>query len=85
MISVTPRTILISFCLAAFVAGNRLTGDEWARLATYSTPCIYSPPDGPDELILLSRSHGLDSLDPKTGRQNWHVPADLLTPDLDRQ
>lgn len=41
----------------------------------YSTPCVHVRPDGMPELLLTSRSHGISSLDPRTGLQNWEAPA----------
>ncbi len=39
----------------------------------YSTPCIYRPEGGAPQLILTSTAHGVTSLDPKTGKQNWEL------------
>jgi len=39
--------------------------------AAYSTPCVYRSQDGPPELIFTSTSHGVTSVDPKTGEVNW--------------
>ena len=41
----------------------------------YGTPCIYTPASGAPELILSSQSHGISSLDPKTGTPNWEAPV----------
>lgn len=41
----------------------------------YSTPCVHTRPDGTDELLLTSKSHGISSLDPLTGRSNWEAPV----------
>ncbi|MBN2475226.1 MAG: PQQ-binding-like beta-propeller repeat protein [Pirellulales bacterium] len=43
--------------------------------AAYSTPCIYRPESGLPELILTSWAHGVNSLDPTTGKVNWEVPV----------
>jgi len=43
--------------------------------AAYSTPCIYQPEGGPPELILTSTSHGVSSVDPRTGKVNWEFPT----------
>jgi len=66
---------------SSIVALDRQTGEiRWqtrrkSTVATYSAPCILRRKDGPDELILLSRSHGIDSLDPRTGLENWEMPV----------
>jgi outer membrane protein assembly factor BamB len=39
----------------------------------YSTPCVYQPPDGPAELIVCSRAHGITSVDPLSGETNWEA------------
>jgi outer membrane protein assembly factor BamB len=36
----------------------------------YGTPCVHVKPDGTPELLLSSQSHGISSLDPKTGVLN---------------
>jgi outer membrane protein assembly factor BamB len=41
----------------------------------YGTPCIHSRPGAAPELILTSQSHGVSSLDPKTGALNWEAPV----------
>jgi outer membrane protein assembly factor BamB len=38
----------------------------------YGTPCIVER-NGKTELLLTSRSHGISSLDPKTGSENWEA------------
>jgi outer membrane protein assembly factor BamB len=66
----------------SFLAGlDRKTGEvRWKRprnssaSAAYSTPLVYQPKDGPPEVIFTSTSHGVTSLDPRTGDLNWEVP-----------
>lgn len=41
----------------------------------YGTPCIHAPPGAAPELLLSSQSHGISSLDPKTGAPNWEAPV----------
>ncbi len=41
----------------------------------YGTPCLHAPPGAPAELLLSSQSHGISSLDPKTGKENWESPV----------
>ncbi len=61
------------------VALDRRTGKiRWkaerrTETAAFSTPCIYQPKGGDPQLILTSWAHGIDSLDPRTGKQNWEM------------
>ena len=41
----------------------------------YGTPCVNLRADGTPELLLTSKSHGISSLDPRTGKMNWEAPA----------
>lgn len=41
----------------------------------YGTPCLHQRPDGTPELLLSSKSHGISSLDPRTGEPNWEAPV----------
>jgi outer membrane protein assembly factor BamB len=41
--------------------------------ATYSTPCVYRPRGGPDQLIFTNYEHGFTALDPTTGRTLWEL------------
>jgi outer membrane protein assembly factor BamB len=41
--------------------------------AAYTTPCVFEPKGKPAELIFTSYEHGVTSLDPKTGKQNWEL------------
>jgi outer membrane protein assembly factor BamB len=41
----------------------------------YGTPCLHARAGGPPELLLSSQSHGISSLDPKTGAPNWEAPV----------
>jgi outer membrane protein assembly factor BamB len=43
--------------------------------ACYSTPLIYTPAGGEDELIVNSWAHGITSYNPKTGELNWEAPV----------
>jgi outer membrane protein assembly factor BamB len=67
------------------LAFDRSTGAEvWrtpmeSTLVCYSVPCLYKSPDGgPDQLLCLSTSDGIYSLNPKTGGRNWQVDAFTL-------
>lgn len=61
------------------VALNRMTGktrwqtDRRSTRAAYATPILYQPTGGQPQLILSSMSHGITSLDPTTGKQNWEL------------
>jgi outer membrane protein assembly factor BamB len=41
----------------------------------YGTPCLHTRPDGTPELLFTSQSHGISSLDPRTGALNWEAPV----------
>ena len=41
----------------------------------YATPIVHVRADGSPELLLTSQSHGISSLDPKTGEMNWEAPV----------
>jgi outer membrane protein assembly factor BamB len=41
--------------------------------ASYSTPCLYHPPQGPAQLIVTSYEQGVTSVDPATGKVNWQL------------
>lgn len=41
----------------------------------YGTPCLNTTADGRLELLLTSQSHGISSIDPKTGALNWEAPV----------
>lgn len=61
------------------IALDRATGrTRWnaprrTEKAAYSTPCIYRPNHGAAQLIFTSWAHGVDSLDPHTGKTNWEL------------
>lgn len=48
---------------------DRKSGNKTAS----STPCLYTPKDGPPQLILGCKACGITSIDPQTGRVNWEV------------
>ncbi|MGH7959236.1 MAG: PQQ-binding-like beta-propeller repeat protein, partial [Opitutaceae bacterium] len=41
----------------------------------YGTPCVNPRPGSTPELLFSSQSHGISSLDPKTGALNWEAPV----------
>jgi len=61
------------------VALDRLTGAiRWkvprkTAVVAYSTPCVYQPKSGPDELIFNSEAHGITSINPVDGSVNWEI------------
>ena len=68
---------------ACFVAALDLkTGaDVWrtprgtSRHGGYCTPMIHPLADGTPEMLLTSHTHGISSLNPKTGALNWESPV----------
>ncbi len=63
---------------SALVALDRDTGKvRWKvprrSKATYSTPCVHQPKGRAAQLIFTNWDHGITSIDPKTGRQNWEI------------
>lgn len=65
--------------ISFLIAVDRRTGEtRWQRArkteqVAYSTPCVFSQPGKPDELIFNSGAHGVTSVDPKTGNVNWEL------------
>jgi len=45
-----------------------------AERAAYSTPCLFQPAAGPDQLIVTSSANGFSSFDPADGKLNWELP-----------
>ncbi|MEO6245870.1 MAG: PQQ-binding-like beta-propeller repeat protein, partial [Opitutaceae bacterium] len=43
--------------------------------AAYCTPVTHTRADGSIELLLTSQSHGVSSLNPRTGAPNWEAPV----------
>jgi outer membrane protein assembly factor BamB len=41
--------------------------------ASYATPFLYQPPDGPAELIVCSWAQGISSVDPASGKSHWEA------------
>ena len=41
--------------------------------ASFSTPCLYKPKDGPAQLIVISRANGMVGIDPRSGKTNWEI------------
>ena len=61
------------------IAVDRKTGaTRWnttrmSEVVSYSVPCLYQPVEGNPELICMSTAHGIYSLDPETGNENWSI------------
>ncbi len=47
--------------------------ERQGKNATYSTPCVYQPANGPAELIFTNWQHGITAVDPRTGKVNWEL------------
>jgi outer membrane protein assembly factor BamB len=45
------------------------------RSTAYGTPILHTKPGAGPELLFSSQSHGISSLDPKTGAMNWEAPV----------
>jgi len=56
---------------------TRWTASRRTEKAAYSTPVLYQPDGkgGTPQLILTSWAHGINSLDPATGKLNWELPV----------
>ncbi len=53
----------------------RSTGRNPNIATAYCTPITHARPDGSVELLFTSQSHGISSLDPRTGAPNWESPV----------
>lgn len=68
------------------LAVDRETGEtRWKherknRLAPYSTPCIVRPDGGPPQAVFFCVSHGITSLDARTGKVVWEQGGVFLLP-----
>ena len=65
------RSFLVA--LDAATGKTRWLTERKSTKAAYSTPCVFQREGGPPELIFTSWSHGVTSVDPKTGKVNWEV------------
>jgi len=43
--------------------------------ASYSVPCLYQPANGPTQLLCTDTTSGMFSLDARSGKPLWNVPA----------
>jgi outer membrane protein assembly factor BamB len=53
----------------------RWTQPRKTEKAAYSTPCVFQPEGGPEQLIFASWAHGISALDPKNGELIWELPV----------
>lgn len=64
---------------SSLVALERKTGRvRWKAprrtvVAAYSTPCVFRPASGPEQLIFNSQAHGISSVNPQDGSTNWEI------------
>jgi len=62
-----------------WIALDRETGEtQWTKKRSnkqesYSTPCVYAPEGGEDQLIFTSEAHGMTSVDPRSGATIWEL------------
>jgi outer membrane protein assembly factor BamB len=52
--------------------------DRQSKKAIFSTPCLFEPKGARKQVIVISRAHGITSLDPATGAKNWEL-GDVFT------
>lgn len=62
----------------ALVGLDAQTGKERWKVprkskATYTTPCVFTPPGKPAEVIFTNYEHGVTSVDPQSGKVNWEL------------
>jgi outer membrane protein assembly factor BamB len=66
---------------SSVLALDRKTGqtrwkiDRQSKKAAFSTPCLFEPPGGRAQVIVLSCAHGITSFDPASGAKNWELDA----------
>jgi outer membrane protein assembly factor BamB len=63
--------------LDASTGEPRWTCDRQSSQVSYSTPCVYTPPDGPAQLVFSSSAHGLTGVAVATGQVVWEAGAVL--------
>ncbi len=65
--------------VSSLVALDRHTGAERWRtprrtaVTAYSTPCVYRPAGGENQLIFNSQAHGISGVDPQSGKTLWEI------------
>jgi outer membrane protein assembly factor BamB len=68
-----PKSFLASF--DAKTGAQRWKLDREGTMSTASTPCIFQSPDGTAEVILISRTVGMTSVDARNGTIKWELPG----------
>lgn len=63
-----------TLCVDSRTGNIRWKTERHSSNSTSSTPCIYQPKGADPQLILINRTSGMTSLDPKTGKVNWELP-----------
>jgi len=48
---------------------------QTSQKTSYSTPCIYSPPDSAPQLIFTSLAHGITGVEPNSGKVLWEFKS----------
>ncbi len=51
----------------------RWTCERDSTQVSYSAPCVYTPKDGPPQLIFTSNAHGITGVDIETGKVIWEA------------
>ncbi|MHA3775050.1 outer membrane protein assembly factor BamB family protein [Verrucomicrobiota bacterium sgz303538] len=64
-----------TICLDARTGNPQWKVDRQSSTSSASTPCIYQSKNGAPQLILINRTSGMTSLDPRTGKTNWELPS----------
>ena len=41
--------------------------------ASFSTPCVFQPPQQPAQIVVTNYEHGVTSIEPSSGRINWEL------------
>jgi len=66
-----------------WIALDAATGEvRWTRergnaQLSYSTPCVYTPPEGPAQLLFSSNAHGVTGVEIQTGQVVWEAGSVL--------
>ena len=67
----TDATPSVWLALDAATGDVRWTCERGSGQVSYSTPCVYTPPDGPPQLLFSSCAHGLSGVEIATGKVLW--------------
>ncbi|MHC4994252.1 MAG: PQQ-like beta-propeller repeat protein [Planctomycetota bacterium] len=64
---------------SSLLAFDKITGEtRWSvprnsQKLTFATPCVFTAPNGQKEIVFSNWTHGLTSINPKTGAINWEL------------